>query len=84
MSKKVNDGGPAFPQIRGGDVSWDDGTKSREIWDHPGMSIRDYFAAQALAGICSSGPSAHWTNDRISKDAYELADAMIARREETE
>ena len=26
------------------------------------MTLRDYFAAKALHGICASGPSSQWSN----------------------
>jgi hypothetical protein len=52
---------------------------------HPGMTLRDYFAGQALAGLCANrgwddafGPeSAPLTAITV----YRLADAMLARRE---
>ena len=27
------------------------------------MTLRDYFAAKALQGICASGPSSQWSNE---------------------
>lgn len=64
-----NTGGPAFP------VDYDDST---------GMTLRDYFAAKALAGMISSAPIV----DRTKVDkrawaaaAYEFARAMLAERE---
>jgi hypothetical protein len=49
--------------------------------DQLGMTLRDYFAAQAVQGICASGPSEDWTNDQLAAEAYELADAMLKARE---
>lgn len=46
-----------------------------------GMTLRDYFAANAAQGICASGPSEEWTNKRIAAEAYDLADAMMKARE---
>ena len=46
---------------------------------HSGMSLRDYFAAQALGGIeASQGNNGRYvsTADKIAARAYELADAM--------
>ena len=43
--------------------------------------LRDYFAAKALQGICSSGPGEHWTYDMLACEAYRLADAMLRARE---
>lgn len=48
-----------------------------------GMTLRDYFAAQAMQGICASGPSISFTNDRIAEEAYAMADAMLRARQQT-
>jgi len=51
--------------------------------DFNGMTLRDYFAAKALQGICAAPEHL----DRIGSfknaaaTAYELADAMLAARE---
>lgn len=69
------DGGPAFPV-------WElNGSGKAEMTDF-GMSLRDYFAAKALQGICASNPSEEWTDERIADDAYRLADAMLKARDE--
>jgi hypothetical protein len=50
---------------------------------HNGMTIRDWFAGQALTGLAASirGPGcADW--DYYGNGAYRIADAMIAAREE--
>lgn len=47
-----------------------------------GMTLRDYFAGQALAGFAGS-QSANvysWVEDRVARSAYEIADAMLAER----
>jgi len=47
-----------------------------------GLSLRDYFAAAALQGlICHYGRDAIADEDK-ARDAYELADAMLAARKE--
>ena len=43
----------------------------------PGMTLRDWFAGQALAGYLQS----HMPNDRIADDCYGIADAMLVARE---
>lgn len=48
----------------------------------PGMTLRDYFAAKAMQGICASKPSDFWTDDRIARDSYSLADEMLKAREQ--
>lgn len=48
-----------------------------------GMSLRDWFAGQALAGLCAAtdrdGP-----HELYGQDAYAFADAMLKAREEAE
>jgi hypothetical protein len=46
-----------------------------------GMTLRDYFAAKAIQGICASGPALEWSNDRLAAEAYAMADKMLAARE---
>lgn len=48
---------------------------------YTGMSLRDYFAAKTMQGICSHADT--WglaTSPKIAQAAYELADAMLAAR----
>ncbi len=71
-------GGPAFPTYD--DVEYESGHAFGQMT--PGMSLRDWFAGQALAGICASEPQ---TGDApTAKDAaiwaLEYADAMLAER----
>ena len=42
-----------------------------------GMTLRDYFAAQAMNKIIGSGP---WTPEEVSTAAYKIADAMLEAR----
>lgn len=59
-SKKIDDGGLAFPGTRSEQVGYlsdyaptdDDAPTFAEV-HHPGMSLRDYFAGQALPSIVS-------------------------------
>lgn len=46
----------------------------------PGMSLRDYFAAEALQGLISHP---NRTNEIIilAEESYKMADAMMAARE---
>ena len=78
------DGGLAFPAEYAG-VS----AQGAEITiTHPGMSLRDYFAAVALQGIIAhDGTVANSSHAQSAYNAaqvyrsYELADAMLVERE---
>lgn len=49
-----------------------------KIWSSPGMTLRDYFSAKAMATLCNG-----LTPEAAAKEAYEYADAMIRAREES-
>ena len=51
--------------------------------DELGMTLRDYFAAKALQGICNSRSHVDLKGHAIAsaKVAYELADAMMEARD---
>ena len=73
MQNTVKDGGPAFP------VAF-----ARE---HPGMTLRDYFAAKAMQGIMAAdGPDYTYHSDVTSaaKVAVRLADALLLELEATQ
>ena len=76
MSATIDDGGPAFP--RPVSFSKEGGTHRGTI----GMSLRDYFAGQALAGILSSDNKPE-CDDRKAEWAYNLADSMLFFRKES-
>ncbi len=76
MSTPINDGGPAFPV----DHKFLRQTASlAEIKIACGMTLRDYFAGQALAGLLADSNAS--SRSLYAKDAYDLADAMLAARE---
>jgi len=66
----MRNGGHAFPCYTGNGTA--------EL----GMTLRDYFAGQALAGfsVCHADNACIV----IAKQAYKLADAMLAEREKNE
>ena len=68
----MNDGGPAFPFPRT-ELGYDISSK--------GMSLRDWFAGMALSEMDLLVP--HEACEILARNAYELADAMIAQREKT-
>ena len=73
--KQIDDGGPAFPD-----------PCNAHPGAHPpdcakGMTLRDWFAGQALAGL-----AAHYGFSQLHKDSdsiYDIADAMIESRNNT-
>lgn len=67
--KQDNTGGPAFPILK---------TDTHDTWS--GMTLRDWFAGQALAGIMANSEFKHCTTDEMVMTAKHLADAMIAAR----
>lgn len=71
MSEKINDGGPAFPGP--------DQTEST-VDIHEGMTLRDYFAAKAMQGICAHPDTWGLTVPEIAERAYLAADAMLRAR----
>jgi hypothetical protein len=49
---------------------------------HPGMSLRDWFAGQALVGLLADGKFLPESDDEIGTGAYEIADAMLRARDQ--
>lgn len=65
----TDDGGPAFPSHGSmGEVT------------HEGMSLRDWFAGQALAGLLAADVESGWAMEAAAKTAYRYADAMMQAR----
>lgn len=50
------------------------------VWQDPGMTLRDYFAAAALVGEISAQVSAAITPQEAASRAYATADAMMEAR----
>lgn len=66
---QISDGGRAFPSNRAAQF---------------GMSLRDYFAGQALAGIMANAKLIEVlaaSKQDPASCAYEMADAMLAERQ---
>ena len=64
----VNNGGPAFPLYAPGERFY-------------GMTLRDYFAAKAMQGICANPEMSKFEFvDYAAKLCYHMADAMIEER----
>ena len=71
MSDK-NTGGPAFPCTEA------NGANSGDV----GMTLRDYFAAKAMQGMCVGAPVPQKGELKlIATRSYEMADAMLEARQ---
>lgn len=73
MAGQIKDGGPAFPIV---------GTHEQVL--ETGMTLRDYFAAKAMAVVWTEIPDdadRDLALDRLGRYAYEMADAMLRARE---
>lgn len=86
MNTKTNDGGPAFPTADSAENQNFPGIRNNHA--SPGMSLRDWFAGQALLGDLASQSEAtgEWPNNNPDMDVklaarcYRFADAMLAYR----
>lgn len=79
MSKQINDGGSAFPQI-GTEYKVDTGNRETACVAE-GMSLRDYFAAKAMqALIASPNFEVKSKPHQVAELAYSTADAMVSHR----
>ena len=79
----ANDGGPAFPRppFTPGQPLHDSAADAGfAATGHSGMTLRDWFAGQALAGLMAH-PTAEFTAKGGAAIAYEFADAMLRARE---
>lgn len=89
-AKDEETGGPAFPVPHAIDGNWVKDPRP----EYSGMTLRDYFAAKAAAGLCSNewhgrfmlgkcnsgDPGAAY--QQVATTAYRIADAMISARKE--
>jgi hypothetical protein len=64
----TNTGGPAFPY--------------ENRYEHEGMTLRDYFAAEAMKCIGELRTKPYNNLDSTAEIAYKMADAMLKARTE--
>ncbi len=64
----IKNGGPAFP--------WVD---TLRLETHQGMTLLDWFAGQALAGVMSD-PNLNMEQEQIAAGSYSMAQAMLEKR----
>ncbi len=85
-------GGPAFPATTHNDSDMNNRDEFGSSLPpdrrqtYPGMTLRDYFAGQALAGLCANEYYAVGMDKpsrfvQITRRAYEYADAMLKARD---
>jgi len=74
MSEQINDGGSALPTADAYHPS------GQIAYGRKGMSLRDWFAGQALAGLLAGRGSAGDKAPNWANGSYAIADAMIAAR----
>jgi hypothetical protein len=70
----TRDGGPAFPRTGEG--------FGNPRYDTPGMTLRDYFAAQAIPQMIlkSEDNEGGWDPAAVAAGCYAVADAMLEYR----
>jgi len=76
---KTDTGGSAYPQSP---FMNDKERKKYQRW--AGMSLLDYFAGQALAGVLANPNMIDITYETIAKNSYALAQAMIEEKRRLE
>ena len=79
----IRDGGAAFPSEGGHRIAV--GNDIRKTLPSQGMSLRDYFAAQALTGMIAGAMSDgsnfnEYDAPIIAEAAYQMADALLIAR----
>lgn len=76
-----DDGGPAFPQFEEAEFFDDDlGKYKTKILPTGGMSLRDWFAGQALNGYMSHFGFVRSTSTDLALTSYAIANAMLEAR----
>jgi len=69
----AHDGGPAFPK-----AGLDPWNQAQTV--QTGMTLRDYFAAKAMAGLIAADVEFSMSRAVIAKLAMQQADAMLEAR----
>lgn len=69
MNEQINNGGPVFP------------IEDCASLQFHGMTLRDYFAAKAMQGMLANQHPYQASDEHMfARDAYTVADAMLAAR----
>jgi hypothetical protein len=87
VREPINDGGPAFPVQTVFNPHSGEPMNAGLYWEGNGMTLRDYFAAKAMAAMLSNpanyGANHEWRDEHatVAEQAYEIADDMIQHRD---
>jgi hypothetical protein len=73
MKTSINDGGMAFPTLF---------PEEHYGTGYRGMTLRDYFAAQAMTGFIAASTGRDILAKLDARMCYQMADAMLTVREE--
>ena len=84
----MDDGGPAFP-VENQALKMSDGSYALRSVGCAGMTLRDYFSGRVVAS-CLLNSQRHadkagvkFSYEIIAREAYRIADAMLAERSKT-
>lgn len=79
---ETKDGGLAFPGVRYEQTRLQAGKPVFGDVSYPGMTLRDWFAGQALAGFFANAHTPHMNaaDNDAAEYCYRMADAMLAAR----
>lgn len=80
---------PAFPsgaihkaRERANDPGSDFYISNRIEPKNVGMTLRDYFAAHIIQGICAVDPNPAWSKKMLAQEAYDIANEMLEVRKQ--
>ena len=79
MADNIDDGGPAFPHLRPLARWTDDGPEM--VKENMGMSLRDWFAGQVMAGLAEKFLVLGLDEVDIARGCFKYADEMLKARE---
>jgi hypothetical protein len=85
VSEQIEDGGPAYPTTATATRVTKDEDGASVLTNYgssAGMSLRDWFAGQALAGMLANVERNKMFKMDLVFNAYGYADAMLAARKE--
>jgi hypothetical protein len=77
-------GGPVYPVLDGLQECYRNGHPATEaIYQHTGLTKREWFAGQAMKGLLARGATAEESYQDLVQSAWRLADLMLEAGGET-